>query len=285
MVDERAPEAIELIQGSIDMHIHSNPDVIPRKMSDLEVAKAAQQANLAGILLKCHYMGTAARAALVQECVRQGVKVYGGIVLNRSVGGLNPAAVETEIALGAKEVWLPTISAENHIRFHKGDLAKAVKVVDSDGNLLPEVYEILELVAKAGIILGTGHLTVDECIKVVEAARSAGVKKILITHPEFEVVAMPVEIQKDLAKKGVFFERCFYATNSPQKLPVSEVARQIKEVGVESTVLSSDFGQTFNEDPIVGFRKFISALLEHGLTPDEIRIMIKNNPYYLLGIK
>ncbi len=271
-----------IISGAIDMHVHSSPDVIPRKLSDIGVAKQAKQANLAGVMLKCHHGSTVARAKLTEESV-PGIAVYGGMVLNKNVGGINPDAVETELAMGAKEVWMPTVSAVNHVQFMRQQLSKAVPITDEKGNLLPAVYEVLELVAKAGVILGTGHLSPEESHKLVVAAQAQGIKKILVTHPEWEVTAMPLAMQQDLAKRGVFFERCFYASNSQQNLPVEELVNQVKSVGPSSTILSSDFGQDFNEEPVVGFRRLIRVMLDNGIKPEEVEMMVKDNPRYLLN--
>lgn len=271
-----------IISGAIDMHVHSSPDVIPRKLSDIGVAKQAKQANLAGVMLKCHHGSTVARAKLAEESV-PGIAVYGGMVLNKSVGGINPDAVETELAMGAKEVWMPTVSAVNHVQFMRQQLSKAVPITDEKGNLLPAVYEVLELVAKAGVILGTGHLSPEESHKLVVAAQAQGIKKILVTHPEWEVTAMPLAMQQDLAKRGVFFERCFYASNSQQNLPVEELVNQVKSVAPSSTILSSDFGQDFNEEPVVGFRRLIRVMLDNGIKPEEVEMMVKDNPRYLLN--
>jgi len=271
----------ELLEAAIDMHVHGSPDIISRKLHDIEIARKAKEGGLAGVLLKCHHCPTAARAFLVQQCI-QGISVFGSVVLNRNVGGLNPFTVETEIKLGAKEVWLPTVSSVNHIRFNKGDLRLAVPVTDESGHLLPQLHDILEIVAQTGVILGTGHLTPAESEQVIIAAQEKGIKKILVTHPEWEVTAMPIDQQERLARRGVFFERCFYATNSDQRLPAEEVYRQIKMVGAHTTVMSSDFGQIFNEEPLQGFRKFIQTMLQHGISQNEITLMVKTNPRMLL---
>ena len=272
-----------LIKGAIDMHLHSSPDVVPRLMSDIELTRSAKDAGLSGVLIKCHHTPTSARAALAMEAVGGGISVFGGLVLNNSVGGLNPVAVETEIKLGAKEVWMPTISAANFASYHKGS-HPSVDVTDQTGRLKPEVQDILDCIAANDVILGTGHLSAEECELLAMAALERGVKKILITHPEFEAVRMPVEMQQRLAGKGVFFERCFYATNSPQKLPPQEVAEHIKAVGAETTVLSTDFGQVFNRPPVEGLKEFIATMMHYGISDAEIEIMIKKNPRLLLNI-
>ena len=273
-----------LIKGAIDMHVHSSPDVVPRLMSDIELARSAKEAGMSGVLIKCHQTPTAARAALAMEAVGGGISVFGGLVLNNSVGGLNPVAVETEIKLGAKEVWMPTISAANFASYHKGSHYPSIEVTDQTGRLKPEVHDILDCIAASDVILGTGHLSAQECELLAMAAFERGVKKILVTHPEFEAVRMPIEMQQRLARKGVFFERCFYATNSPQKLPPQEVAEHIKAVGADTTVLSTDFGQVFNRPPVEGLKEFIATMMQYGICDDEIEIMIKKNPRLLLNI-
>ncbi len=273
----------DLIRDAIYMHIHSNPDIIQRLMTDIQVARAAKAAGMAGVLIKCHYTPTTTRAALAAEAVG-GIQVFGGIVTNAPAGGLNPAAVETELELGAKEVWMPTIGSVAHLRFYKKETSQAVRVADDQGRLLPEVHEILALIAQKDAILGTGHLFPSETMLVIKAAQACGVRKILVTHPEFEVVRMPVEMQKDLARQGVFFERCFFAVNSPQNLPPEELVQQVKAVGVATTVLSSDFGQVFNAPPVNGLSSLLSLMLENGISVPEVERMVKINPRSLLGI-
>lgn len=273
----------DLIQDAIDMHIHCNPDIIPRLMTDIQAAKAAKAAGMAGILIKCHHTPTTARAALAAEAVG-GIQVFGGIVMNAPAGGLNPDAVEAELELGAKEVWMPTIHSVAHLHFYKKAMSQAVQVTDEQGRLVPAVYEILELIAQKNVILGTGHLFPNETALVIKAAQACGVRKILVTHPEFEVVRMSVEMQKDLARQGVFFERCFYAAHSSQHLPPQELVQQVKAVGVATTVLSSDFGQVFNVPPVHGLSDLLSLMWGNGISVPDIEQMVKVNPRYLLGI-
>lgn len=276
-------EIKQLIEGAIDMHLHGSPDITERKLSDIGLARAAREAHMAGIMLKSHYGLTAARATLVCECV-PGINVFGGIVLNNMVGGFNPEAVETALQLGAKEVWMPTITAENHLRCSHQDISKAVKITDAYGKIIPEIYPILEMIAENDVILGTGHLSIEESLKIISLAKEKGVKKILVTHPEWEFTKMPVAIQKELASQGVYFERCYYAAHSSQQLPIGEVAEQIKQVGAETTVMSTDFGQIFNELPVTGIQHYVADMISCGIPASDIEVMIKNNPKYLLSV-
>jgi hypothetical protein len=275
-----------LMAGAVDMHIHSSPDASPRKMSDLEVARSYKEGGLKAVLLKCHVTPTAGRAAIAGQATGN-FNVFGGLVLNRMAGGLNPAAVDAELALGAKQIWMPTLSSELHIKINKGNPANAVRIKNEKGALKDELFEILDLIAAKDAILGTGHLTSDECEQVVELALKRGVKKILITHPEYEMPAMPADVQKKLARKGVMFERCFFAANpvpGQQVVPPSVVAGQIRAVGAEMSIMASDFGQFFNEEPLKGFRRFITTMLGMGIPEGDIEVMIKKNPEKILGI-
>ena len=275
-----------LLKDAVDMHIHSSPDVTPRKMSDLEVVKSYMEAGLKCVLFKCHVTPTTARAALAGPATGN-FKAFGGLVLNRMAGGLNPAAVDTELALGAKQIWMPTLSSELHIKINKGNPANAVSIKNGKGALRDELFEILDLIAAKDAILGTGHLTSDECEQVVELALKRGVKKILITHPEYEMPAMPVDVQKKLARKGVMFERCFFASNpvpGQNVVPPAVVAEQIRAVGAGVSIMASDFGQAFNEEPVKGFRRFITTMLGMGIPEGDIEVMIKKNPEKILGI-
>jgi hypothetical protein len=273
-----------LLQGSVDTHIHGGPDIIPRKMSDMAVAHAAKTAGMRAVVIKNHVTPTTSRARLVQEAVGE-IRVFGGLVLNKAAGGLNQAAVEVELALGAKEIWMPTKSSVPDITLNRGDLNKGVPVTDEKGAFLPELYEILDMIAQKDVILGTGHLTAGEIEKLATLAKQRGVRKILVSHPEFEIPEMPIQMQKSLARQGVYFERCFYAcTHPPKKLSPVVLMEQIKAVGSEFTVMASDFGQAFNEEPLTGFRRYIQTMLQLGLSREDIEIMVKKNPAQLLGI-
>jgi hypothetical protein len=270
-------EAIDAT-GLIDAHVHSAPDVRPRKLDDIGVARAAAAAGMRAVLIKSHVTITADRASIAESVV-PGIRVFGGIVLNHEVGGLNPAAVETALKLGAREVWLPTFSAKGSARKPGG-----IAVLDDRGALLPAVFDILELVAKSDVILGTGHISVPEIVVVVREARRLGLRKVLVTHPEASFVAVPAEVQRELAGIGAFFERCYETVLANPELGIAGAARRIREVGTASTVISSDLGQADNPSPVEGLRSYLAGLLSAGITRDEVRLMAAENPAMLLGL-
>lgn len=272
-----------LLQGAFDTHIHGSPDIVPRKMSDFVLAQSAKMAGIKGIVLKNHVTPTTSRAKLVQEAVGD-LHVFGGLVLNREAGGLNPAAVETELALGAKEIWMPTKSSVNELTKCNGDLTKSVPLTNEEGAFRPELFDILDLIAKEDAILGTGHLAANEIEKLVTLAKNRGVQRIIITHPEYELPKMPIDMQKRLARQGVMFERCFFACNPPMNLPLAAVVEQIKATGAELSIMATDFGQLFNDDPVAGFRRYIRTMLELGTPPEDIETMVKKNPAQIFGV-
>jgi len=308
----------DLIHGAFDMHVHSSPDIAPRKTDDLELARAAAAAGMGGILLKAHHGSTVERAYLVEKMVPN-IRVFGSLVLNYPVGGLNPNAVDAYVRLGAKEVWMPSLSAEYTLNYQKAHLSiedriafnrahgaspiskakpedpwpwsrngQGISIFDGNGKLLQEVWDILEILAANDAILGTGHLSAPETLALVEAAQQKGVKRILATHPEY-MAPLTVEDQLVLARKGVFFERCFVCTTPDSRvvgggLPFDVITKNIRAVGVESTVLGTDFGQAKNVHPVMAMKDYVQQLYEAGFTAREIESMAVKTPASLLNI-
>ena len=288
-----APEgklSLELISlaGAIDLHVHGAPDVWPRRLDDVSLARQAAAAGMRAILLKSHHTLTADRASLVDGLV-EGVRVFGGLALNQAVGGLNPAAVEAALALGARQIWMPTLSAANHRRAMGAP--GGIRILDEAGALQPAVLEILDLMAGHPAILGTGHLSVQETRALVPAAQAAGLKRILVTHPELSIIRMPLDVQRELALLGVFFERCLIAAVPPgpsvppgPRASLEEIARAVREIGPETSVLATDFGQPENPPPVEGLRIYIQAMQRLGISQADIQRMTRDNPAWLLGL-
>ncbi len=275
------PTLPEWLEGAIDLHVHSAPDLDPRRYDDLELARAAERAGLRAVLIKNHHSSTVERAWLTSKVV-PGVSVFGGVVLNETVGGLNPAAVRLALRWGARQVWMPTRSALNHRRRH--GQSQGITVLDSGGGLRPEVEEILQLMAEGDAILGTGHLSPEEGVILIERALALGVKKILVTHPESRITPYPIALQRELAARGAMFERCYVSTTHRGGVPIEQVAQAIAEVGVETTVLSTDAGQPDTPPPVECLRLYAERLRALGFTPDQLRRMMCLNPARLLDL-
>jgi len=272
----------DYLEGAVDLHVHSAPDVDKRRFNDLELARAAKDAGMAAVLIKSHQNSTVERAWLVSQCV-PGIRVYGGLVLNETVGGLNPAAVRLALELGARQVWMPTRSARNHRLYH--GQPGGITILDELGNLLPVVEEILLAMANSDCILGTGHLSPQETSVLIDAAQKLGVSKILVTHPEWGPTFHSCEAQKELATRaGVFFERCFVSTTHLCGcVPFETIERAIIETGVGRTILSTDLGQPETPPPAEGMRLYAERLRSAGFSVDQIRTMMQGNPERLLA--
>ncbi len=274
-------ETEKLLQGVIDIHIHTNPDIRVRRLSDLQLAAEARRVGARAIVIKSHLVTTMDRATIAREAV-PGIDVFGGIVLNPHVGGLNAIAVETAIKLGAKIVWLPTsFSANERKRQGKSDGVDTV----ADGKVVPALVPILRMIAEADIALGTGHGTPAETLVVVEEARRLGVGRIVVNHPEWATIDMSIDDQKRLAAFDVFFERCYarnvggaYDKNFRRNLEAMEA------IGFDSTIVATDGGQVENPIWSEALAEYVGFLLQAGVPQAAVDRMTKVNPATVLGL-
>lgn len=288
--------ARELVAGGYDTHVHVAPDVMQRRITDIELAPRFAAVGMAGFVLKSHYASTAERAQVVRAVVPE-TDVLGAITLNGAVGGLNPLAVEIAGQQGARVVWMPTVDSLNQRRSRasapagatppmwaavqddlaeQGIMAEPVAVVDEAGRAVQAVRQVCMVIAKHGMVLATGHLSSQEIPAVVDAALEVGVQQVVITHPEFTSQQMPVSTQRQLAARGVLLERCF-TTPYTGKVSWQEWLSNIRDVGPEHSVISSDLGQPFNPPVEDGLALAADRLLEAGFTEDEVRVMAVTN--------
>jgi hypothetical protein len=292
----------ELLEGAFDTHVHSAPDVLPRRFDDLELAERFKARRLGGFVLKSHYICTADRATLVRKLVPE-VQAFGAIALNNSVGGLNPLAVDIAGRLGARVAWLPSVDNANELESVAGQrdeskmpywmgiaremramgIAGAWLSVTADGAGVTEATrQCLEVIAKHDMVLATSHIRPSEMVAVVEAARAVGVQRIVVTHPEFPTTLLPVDLQRELAGLGCYFERC-YTTPATGKITWEQVYDNIRQVGPETTIVATDLGQSTAPYPDEGLATFIGNLLDNGFSRSEVQRMVRDNPAQVLG--
>ncbi|MCD8329584.1 MAG: DUF6282 family protein [Lachnospiraceae bacterium] len=281
------------LKGVIDMHVHSNPDIRKRAYDDFELMEAGIRVGARAIVIKTHQGTTMDRAYLCNrhnEIVHGGSNnftMFGSITLNRQVGGLNPVATEVALKLGAKVVWLPTQSARNHLLKNKKPTDGCVEVV-RDGKIVPELLDIFRLVREYDAVLGTAHVSPEEAFIVVEAARDAGVEKIVVTHPEWWLVGMSLEDQVRIVRDyDVLLEHCYaqplgggkYKSNLPMNLEA------IQAVGYRNILVSTDGGQTENPHWELALAEYLQYLSDQGVPEEQIRYMTHDLPARLLGIE
>ena len=284
--------ARELVAGGYDTHVHVAPDVMRRRVDDVTLAHRFAEVGLGGFVLKSHYVPTAERAEVVRGVV-PGVDVLGALTLNGSVGGLNPVAVEIAGRLGTRVVWLPTVDSANE-RTSVADLppgaappmwaklqeelaeqgiaAPAIEVVDDDGTVVPALNAVLTVIAKHNMVLATGHLSGPEILAAVDAAVAAGVRHVIVTHPEFTSQQLDIDTQRHLAERGALLERCF-TTPYTGKVAWEVLFEHIRAVGPRHSILSSDLGQPFNPPVENGLALLADRLLAAGFTDDEVHTM------------
>lgn len=292
--------AWESIAGAYDLQVHVAPDVIGRRIDDLDLAHEFLAHGLRGFVLKSHYIPTAERAKVVTKAV-PGIAAYGAITLNHAVGGLNPVAVEIAGRSGCKIVWMPTVDAENETAglptgVNMGGNKKLpfwaeiqrelsamgisparMKVIDDGGRVVPQARLCLELIGRHDMILATGHLGRAEIFALVRAGKEMGLRKMLVTHAEFPSQNLSADEQAELAGLGAVIEHCF-TTMYTGKASWEGVFESIHRAGPERCLLSTDLGQTINPPVAEGFAMFAQRLLDAGFTVAEIRRMAVTNP-------
>jgi len=290
------PPKVSPAIGVIDFHVHSHPDVFGRNMDDIDVAQLAKAKGMRGIVLKNHISETASRAALVMKVV-PGIEVFGGVVLNNAVGGINPNAVEwmhRVYGSRGKIVWLPTFESDKHVKtFGKPD-AKGI-VVAPGGQVLPEMEAVLKIIARENLVLATGHVHPEEVIAVTKRARELGVKNIIVTHGLTNVPGLTMAQAKQVVDMGGIIEVCFLqfmaGPNAPLELlkhwtqiNAKNVAQAVKELGAGGLVISSDLGQSANMTHPDGIEVAIGAMKREGISDADIDTMMRKNPAKLLGL-
>lgn len=291
-----------LVQGAYDLHVHIDPDVIPRRIDDLALAGRFAEVGLAGFGLKSHYTSTAERAKVV-TAASAGVEAIGTLTLNRAVGGMNPLAVEVAAREGGRIVWMPTVDSPAETAGRKepkpGDKVpqwarlqhelhglglsiEPVHVTDPEGRLLPEVRDVLRAIARHGLILATGHLARDDTFAVVDGALEEGVAHVVVTHPEFTCQDFSIADQVALAERGCLLERCL-STPWSGKTTWEHVFEGVRAVGVERTLFSSDLGNPDYPAVEDGLALWADRLLDAGFDEDEVGEMIVGQSRRLAG--
>jgi hypothetical protein len=285
------------LKGISDSHIHVYPEIslrMPNAADDHEWLSEAVTSGMRAVCLKSHYWPTVDKAYTLGRLFPE-IGVYGGIVLNGTVGGLNSLAVRVAIENGGKIVWFPTWSAKNdrerggyssRVASIYGKLPPPhITVLDNRDRLLPEVEEILSIVAQNDIAVATGHLSVRESKILIREAREKGIGKIVFTHALTNVVQASIEEQREIAAMGAIIEHCFIATlPMHQRLAPEKIVESIKAVGAGNCLISSDAVFVWNPTPPQMMRMFVATLIEHGIGREEIETMAIENPAYILGI-
>jgi len=285
-----------LLKGAIDLHVHSGPSTMPRKLDHMEAAEEAAAVGMRAVLFKDHHYSVAPVIPMMERLFGdRGFSMFSGLVLNNSTGGFNPFVVDAQLKMGARLIWMPTAQAANHIRtaHRKTRLASnvslrpspALTVVDPYGNILDAVKEILDLIAEADVILSSGHLHVWEIWRLFDEARARGVKRLLVNHPMYGLHFSNEDV-RDLAKLGAVIEQSagLYVDSRFNTYSPEEFKEHILAAGVEHSSIGSDLGQIDNPTPVEGMRQAIKLCLALGFSEAEVKTMVADNSARLLGL-
>lgn len=295
----------DLLKGAIDLHVHSAPDLLPRKMDDLEMAQRIIKAGMAGFAAKSHYFSTAERAKTARKLYPE-CNTIGTITLNSSVGGINPMAVEMAARSEARLVWFPTVDAEQeqeHLASiigkpdaklpfwariqiemkEQGIIAPPINILTKDGKLTQQTLDVLDVIAKYRLILATGHLSHAETFELVRVAHEKKIERIVVTHVDFPTTFYSIEDQKKLVSYGAFMEHC-YTTPATGKVDWSVSIEQINAIGSRHVILATDLGQPAAVYPDEGLEIYVSKLLSAGVDEPDIVRMAVTNPTLLANL-
>jgi hypothetical protein len=296
--EPRADEVSALLVGAVDLHCHSGPAAMPRVLDHHEAMMDCAAAGFRALLYKDHYYLGVPHAVIIEKLFPDsGVKLFSGLVLNNSNGGINPHAVDHAASIGAKIIWMPTVSAENHIAQLSGQGKTFPKTkrkmldpiplsaLDANGEISDAAKACLDIIADADIILAGGHLPVRELHLLFDEAKRRGVKKMLVNHPTY-IVGCTDEDIRSLVAAGVYMEHSIgmFADGKAKKLDASDLAHLIDVAGVDRTILSSDLGLLDNPRPVEGFRQIVRMLLDLQFSAADIRQLISINAAGLLDL-
>jgi len=274
------PSLTQTLQGAIDIHAHSDPDGTPRSIDAIDLARLAKSRGMRAIVLKNHYEPTASLAYIVRKEV-PGIEVFGGISLDLTNGGVNPAAVEwmTKVKGGyGRVVWMPTFDSEHNAAPEHRPFARVAK----DGKLVPEVVQVISIIAKHNLVLETGHSSPSEALMLIREGKRQGVENIVVTHAINRLVGMSIPEMQEAAKLGAYLEFVYVKPGSEE---AKAHVKAIRAIGPEYCILSSDLGQATNPLHPDGLLAFYQYLVREGFSEAEVDRMAKVNPAKVLGLK
>jgi hypothetical protein len=282
-----------LIAGSVDMHVHFNPDsLIVRRQDALELAYSARDLRMRALVLKAREFNTVPIALLVGKLVPE-VRIFGSLTLDNEVGGLNPAGVLAAVRMGAKIIWMPTVTAANSKGRSESSMGfklpgQGQTVIDANGRLKAEVSEILQIVKEYDVVLASGHISPRETFALAEEAQRTRFQKMVITHAlqsQLLDSALTPDDIRQLAGTGAIIEHSFWGwMPTVSQSDPKQIIESIQATGAERCILSSDFGQSYHPPAPEGLRLFIATMLRKGLGETEVEMMVKTNPARLLGL-
>ncbi len=285
---------VDWLSGAIDFHVHAGPSFFPRWGDGPAVAAVCRDAGLGGVLLKAHE-GSTVEVAAALSVTHGPLRVAGGVVLNRYVGGVNPDAALASVRLGGRCLWFPTIDSDDHVRaygstgaYHRQaggtEDAQTISVLNADGALTGPAMEVLAIARDHDVCVATGHLSALAIDRVLDAAADIGLRRVLVQHPCFATPALDLDAIERVVGRGACVELT-YLSVSPMwsDVTLERCVEVMRRVDGDSVVVSSDAGQLHNPSPPEALRSFAQSLHERGVAAADVRRALVDTPAGLLG--
>lgn len=282
-----------LLKGVCDIHLHCRPDSRERSVDEYGFTQEAMRAGYRAVMFKSNDFSCHDRAYIIRQAL-PGAECFGSFCMNRVHGDrVNPfaarKAVETCGGL-CRCIWMPTLDAAYQYK-HEGRSEHGIPVLDSSGNVLPEVVTVMEICAEADIIFATGHSSPDESITLVRKAKEIGLKRIVVTHANSYIWTMTVDQIKQCVDLGAFIEYCYLPCLWGQGSKMPQYERQsiddfvsFVSIAPERSFISTDLGQAVMLHPIEGMRDCIVNLKKAGVSDGDIDLLVRRNPAWLIGL-
>lgn len=298
----RRPGA-ELLAGAVDTHIHACPHLNGRSLDVFQAVTEAAAAGMAAIGLMDNFANSSGLAALANRHLGHlGVEAIGGLIMEPPAGGVSAEAVEIALGYGygprqgARFVSLPTHHTRNIARLEGRSPAfvETCLEIPGRGPLPDPLPRILDLVAAADVVFNTGHVSGPEAVRAVEAARSAGVGRILVPASHYDEATV-----REIVSLGAVAEFSFFfvshatqvglthvdaAKNRVPAVPAPEMAALVRTAGPENAILNSDCGVFVLPPPVEGLREFLLLMREAGIAEADLRTMTADTPRRLFRI-
>jgi hypothetical protein len=283
-VDQKLTDPV--LTGAIDLHAHHGPDAYDRQWDAFEVVKLAKERGMRGVVLKNHWTETAGLAQLIRKYGTQGIEVFGSVTLDTPVGGVNPMAVrymaDVEGTWG-RIVWMPTHDSEHEVTYNKETRAQAI--VSRNGKLIPEVFEVLDLIKERNLTLATGHVEPWEALAIMAKAKKRGITRIIVTHPllgpQFTELTL-AQMQEAVTLGGAIeITAGALSRDGAAKTRAIEV---IRALGTEHVFVGSDSGLVGTPNHPDALAMAIKALRAAGFSERDLNRMFKETPARLVGL-
>ncbi len=293
-----SPMNYEILKDVIDSHLHIHDYM--GYIDEVELAKRACDAGMKALVFKSsrHGIAAAETARFTQKAIDEYAKakelrpinIFGGCVLSFSgTGGLNPEAIKMALELNLKVVWMPVFDAAGHLErtgMERNEAKRRGIYILKGGEIISAVEDVLNVVAEAGLAISCGHLSLEEIMVFIDSARSAGVKSVIVDHPNVGSMNATLEQQKEIARKGAYLNFCWTELDPMfSSMEIGDEINNIKEIGAEHSIACSDTGFLSAPFPMEALRMFIIYMKLNGLTQEEIDIMTKKNPARILGLE